>query len=174
MPLNNRGGEEMCVELDARCAIDVQSLAWTPERREQFLVRLDVARPLSIDVRVWPKASETDGTRVAFSILRRGMSRESQAMWLPRAFTIEGETERLGYDVADEVMTSGLSNCGYSNEERDVVRLCWASRLNRFHLFDDGDEALQFKDFSDARVPEHAPFFVFGIYRLAPAGAVTE
>ena len=95
-------------------------------------------------------------------------------MWLPRAFKIEGETERLGYDVADEVMTSGLSNCGYSNKEREVVRPRWASRLNRFHLFDDDDAALQFKVLSDARVPEHAPFFVFGIYRLGPARAVTE
>lgn len=165
MPLKDARADEVCVELAKRCAIDTPSLAWTRERREQFLVRLDVSRPLSVDHRVWPQAIGADGMNAAFSILLEGMPRESRATWRPRAIPVEEETERLGYDVADEVMTSGLSNCGYSDREKERIRSTWAGRINAFHLFDDADLALEFRALTEARVPEHAPFFVFGVYR---------
>jgi len=80
---------------------------------------------------------------------------------------LDEDAELLGYDVADDVMTSGLTNCGYSKEESGEIGQRWASQLNRHHLFDDVNLALQFKDITDARVHEHAPFFVFGLFRLS-------
>jgi hypothetical protein len=74
----------------------------------------------------------------------------------------------LGYDVADGSLLSGLSNCGYTPEEREHLQQRFAQHMNRFHLFDDLDQALAFKDETNKRVPEHAPFFVYGLYRIRP------
>ena len=72
----------------------------------------------------------------------------------------------LGYDVADLGGLSGLMNCGFVPEAEDVeaLRLRWGPRLNDFHLFDRLEDACEFKDFSNRRVAEHAPFFVDGIW----------
>ena len=84
--------------------------------------------------------------------------------------TVPGELsadwQPLGFDVADGSLCSGLSNCGYRAEEIDELRQRWAGRLNAHHLFDEADAALEFRDLCDARVPEHAPFFVYGLYSL--------
>jgi hypothetical protein len=71
----------------------------------------------------------------------------------------------LGHDVADEGLLSGLSNCGYGPGDFDLgrARTYWIRRLNAFHLFNDRSVAYEFKEFSDARVPEHSPFFVYGL-----------
>jgi hypothetical protein len=71
----------------------------------------------------------------------------------------------IGYDVSDESLLSGLMNTKYSdstlNSERESR---WAQNLNIHHLFHDPAQALEFAKFSDERVPEHAPFFVFGLW----------
>ncbi len=69
----------------------------------------------------------------------------------------------LGYDVADQWLTSGLSNCGYVRNERAELQPRWASRLNAHHLFDDPADALLFVKVTNERVPQHAPFFVYGL-----------
>ncbi|MBL1274754.1 MAG: hypothetical protein COB30_001575 [Ectothiorhodospiraceae bacterium] len=75
--------------------------------------------------------------------------------------------EFIGYDVADTGFTSALSNMGFSDGENpSELRTEWSDALNRHHLFDHSDAALRFKAFSDQRVPEHAPFFVFGLWRV--------
>lgn len=71
-----------------------------------------------------------------------------------------------GYDVVDPWLVSGLSNCGYMDEERDHLRTRWASHLNRWHLFESLGKARLFCAMSDARVPEHAPFMPCGIWIL--------
>jgi hypothetical protein len=72
----------------------------------------------------------------------------------------------LGFDVADAGFISGLSNCGYTPEEVAGLRATWASALNAHHLFDDLEKALAFRELTEARVPEHAPFFVYALRRL--------
>lgn len=74
---------------------------------------------------------------------------------------------KVGYDVADVWMLSGLMNCGYSEEAR---RACstFISRLNQHHLFVDSDGALDFALRANSRVSEHAPFFVYSIYLNVP------
>src|ERR1700733_6448871 len=74
----------------------------------------------------------------------------------------------LGFDVADGGFISGLSNCGY-DEERDGLAAEWARHLNRYHLFDDLQRAFKFRGLTNVRVPEHAPFFVIGLWLIAEA-----
>lgn len=75
------------------------------------------------------------------------------------------EWQVLGYDVADQWLTSGLSNCGYVGSERAEWRSRWANRINGAHLFDDPAEAGLFAKATNERVSEHAPFFVYGLFR---------
>ncbi|MCC6699578.1 MAG: hypothetical protein IT365_28390 [Candidatus Hydrogenedentes bacterium] len=73
---------------------------------------------------------------------------------------------RLGFDVADlGGSVSGLMNCGYSAADRVVVAE-FGPLLNEWHLFDDAEDAQRFRARTDARVPEHAPFFVYGLWRI--------
>lgn len=72
----------------------------------------------------------------------------------------------LGYDVADEAQNSALSNCKFEEREMVEARLRWRSHLNQHGLLDDLAAAAQFVLFSNKRVPEHAPFFVYEIHRI--------
>ena len=85
------------------------------------------------------------------------------------AGTIEPAFERyelLGYDVADYDLLSGLTNCGYSPEEAASLAPVWAPLLNEWHLFGNPGDATAFAAVTAKRVPEHAPFFAYGIYQL--------
>jgi hypothetical protein len=84
-----------------------------------------------------------------------------------------GEPERpergwdlLGYDVADGAWFCGLSNCAYTPDEPVTLRESWAPELNEHHLFHDREPAFGFVEVTNARVPEHAPFHVYGLYRV--------
>jgi len=72
----------------------------------------------------------------------------------------------LGFDVADGMHFSGLSNCGYEPSERPRFRRDWAGQLNGHHLFEDLSSARAFRDATNVRVVEHAPFFVFALFRI--------
>ena len=72
----------------------------------------------------------------------------------------------LGYDISDG-STSGLSNCGYNADEMSRLRPIWEPLLNDHHLFDDLDRAVEYRALTDTRVPEHAPFFVIGLWLVA-------
>jgi hypothetical protein len=73
-----------------------------------------------------------------------------------------GVTSFLGFDVADSGLISGLSSCG---GVKDCERAAFLDQLNEHHLFDDVEAAQAFRIFADGRVPEHAPFFVYGLWR---------
>lgn len=71
----------------------------------------------------------------------------------------------LGYDISDAWMLSGLMNCGYTPpDDIESLRKKWSIYLNEYHLFEDFEIAREFRDFTDVRVKEHAPFSVYGIY----------
>ena len=72
----------------------------------------------------------------------------------------------LGFDVADAGFFSGLSDCGYSEEERAELRPKWHYRINDLGLLKSEQDAREFKELSDVRVSEHAPFWVFRLSRL--------
>lgn len=75
-------------------------------------------------------------------------------------------SEFLGYDVADASWISGLTNCEYTLEEHLRLAPMWGTRLNSFGLLKDIGDAMEFKEISDKRVPEHSPFWIYGISRL--------
>ena len=74
----------------------------------------------------------------------------------------------LGFDIADGGFISGLTNCGYTGSDTPALRRQWAGHLNEHHLLRELEQALVFRDLSDRRVPEHAPFFVFGLWLISP------
>lgn len=108
---------------------------------------------------------------IAISILMRGLSQTENELWSPRlSKTVPSARNKnwefLGYDVSDLALLSGLSNCGYEPDEIQSMRARWVKHLNRYHLFTDDAQATEFKSLSDRRVDEHAPFFVFVLYRV--------
>jgi len=72
----------------------------------------------------------------------------------------------LGYDVADVGFWSGLSNCAYTKQELAELRPNWSKRINDFGLLQLESDAIAFKEISDMRVPDHAPFWVYRLHRL--------
>jgi hypothetical protein len=76
----------------------------------------------------------------------------------------------LGFDVSDGFLLSCLTNCGYREDEVEALRARWTSCLNVHHLFTRAADASAFRDMSNARVKEHAPFFVYGIRLVTARG----
>jgi hypothetical protein len=72
----------------------------------------------------------------------------------------------LGYDVATPFLLSGLSNCGYNEQQKNALSRLWLGKLNKVGLLTDLDDAVAFTEVTNRRVPEHAPFLVFGLYEL--------
>lgn len=211
MPIN-----EYLLGYDVReMFLDVES-AWDQARREQYLLKLDVKKPLSVDCAVWPyffdpcKSQNPHDWRIGCHDLwedAEGLKIlvESEEGRLDKAFEIIGITLtvlsyvdaeqwcqqqgilmntlnkrmvkqntawiKLGFDVADGGMISGLSNCGYEPEAENVwkIREQWWPLLNEHHLFDKLEDAKQFREFANIREKDQSPFFVFGIYRIADA-----
>lgn len=92
------------------------------------------------------------------------------ALWLnataPRV--VPDGSELLGYDIADASRLSGLTNCGYTEEDRQALRPAWGSRLNAFGLLRTLDDAIAYRQICDTRVAEHAPFWIYAIWRVGP------
>jgi hypothetical protein len=117
------------------------------------LVQVSVALPSSREV-AWPWDAD-DGGVVAAPLGSpwqqiKPVEQADHAGWTT-----------LGYDVACASLQSGLMNCGYRDEEAMVLRARWASRLNQHHLFRHYGDAAEYSLATNARVPEHAPFFVY-------------
>jgi hypothetical protein len=208
---------EWLLGYDARAEASGLTGLWPVGRRELFLLRADVAMPLSVDTLVWPSVFDTGqgiglprpererlhlagmskpaytgvnaGLWEDLAALRRYLGEHSREVGPHRIIAVsrwsgsgaglaavgldlartspqrpDSQWRRLGYDVADGSLLSGLSNCGYRPEEAAPLRAQWAARLNDAHLFDDPNEAGRFCAVADARVPEHAPFFVYGLH----------
>ena len=85
----------------------------------------------------------------------------------PVPAALDEHWDRLGFDVADEGFLSGLSNCAFKDAvERAAIRAAYGQRLGSSHLFQEGKDADDFRIDCDARIPEHAPFFVFALYQF--------
>ena len=77
-----------------------------------------------------------------------------------------GTWEFLGYDIGDKYLTSGLSHCGLKAEMMETAQKEWGGAVNSNGLFLEITVTQQFRDFIERRVPSHAPFYIFGIYRV--------
>jgi hypothetical protein len=106
---------------------------------------------------------------IAITLLPDALPVEEQEVWASLAPTVPASLSKewafLGYDIADEGFISGLSNCGYEANELHL-RDGWSPYLNDRHLFPEKEQALKFKRMTDQRVPEHAPFCIYGLYSL--------
>lgn len=71
----------------------------------------------------------------------------------------------LGFDVADDGRLSGLTDCGYGVEQ-GPLKEAWSPRINEHHLFGESEDALAFRLVCNERVPEHAPFFAYGLWLI--------
>jgi hypothetical protein len=81
---------------------------------------------------------------------------------------IDEAWEFLGYDVSDNWILSGLSNC-LSNDDPDFAKWeeWFAPMLNDHGLFAEIDNAVEFTGAIDEKVKEHAPFAPHGIWRVS-------
>jgi hypothetical protein len=176
--------------LETTLGFDLRSIipdpGWTADRRSRYLLRRDVASVRSVDTHVWEQSPGLPSPP-EFEMLwpdlpslleaARDLDRADVTVVRITAFAEDGATEEnvepaiqqhelLGYDVADYGLIGGLTNCGYSPDEAASLVPTWAPLLNKWHLFDNADDATAFATVKDTRVPAHAPFYVYGIYQL--------
>jgi hypothetical protein len=85
----------------------------------------------------------------------------------PKPARVQRYYSLMGYDVADAGLTSGISNCGYTDAEKNALGPIWKPNLNARGLLRTLESALSFRDLTEVRVPEHAPFYVFALYAVA-------
>lgn len=180
---------------------------WSEANRNRFLYRLDITKPLSVDVLIWPSifTSESRPPLIKpfgfqsfwsdFFLLRKTVTiahteqpfreyrmiaailvlgdyvKTPQITWHDRVPPVTPDQRGpdwkfIGYDVADQWALSGLSDCGFVPGRDDVaaLRRRWGPLLNKWHLFDDLEIAIEFKHMSDQRMNDHAPFFVYGLW----------
>ena len=194
------------IGFDAREMWQEYHITWSQERKDWFLLRQDIKKPLSTDTMVWPSVFEEVSELeppvyrgalslwddlgniidfmkarpvtshmsfwiVGMTLVSGDFSAGQEEMGYPTlpALDLPAESEDwtlLGYDVSDHSLLSGLSNCGYLEREKQRFRKQWARHLNRYHLFGEVEPAVEFKEITDRRVPEHAPFFVYGLYLI--------
>jgi hypothetical protein len=86
-----------------------------------------------------------------------------EAGLLPQKVGNGAKTMSLGYDVGDQDLTSGLTNCGQGLENGNDF---WREKLNIDGLFGEGNDAKAFSEYSNSGIPEHAPFFVYEIEQV--------
>jgi hypothetical protein len=55
---------------------------------------------------------------------------------------------------------------GHTPEKMAQARLQWGTHINDSGLLKTLESGFEFKAFSDARVPEHAPFYVYEILKV--------
>jgi hypothetical protein len=118
-----------------------------------------------------------DLTRFAIAIqVNLDESTESDPLWdtisrngsQPALTT--SEWIHLGFDVANRDQTSALSGSEFTPEEMRDARLRWGEHINQSGLLSSMESARAFREFSDARVPDLLPFFVYELSKLKSTG----
>lgn len=167
---------------------------WTKDRRNLFLINQDVFLPKSIDFNVWEESIHaTVNTSIGalpvpawkslqklremidYNETLKEYAQLTIVIYLDSQGSIAHEMDFsevsdeslgyfLGYDVADEGMVSALSNCSYLDEDKLRAKKDFGWAINKHGLIGEFEIAEKFVAFSDSRVPEHAPFYVYGLY----------
>lgn len=189
--------EEHMLGFDCREMWQAFKTTWPQWRKDLFLLKHEIEKPLSTDTTVWPSIfdDEEDGGWRGHQFLWASLAKmqahmettvipywmigisvvlhnsETQQIWQPiYAQTTPSQPETdwtlLGYDVADFYLLSGLMNCGYEPAEIDSLAIKTKAHLNQYHLFSNLNAVHEFREISDQRATEHAPFFVYGLYLI--------
>jgi hypothetical protein len=127
--------------MEATVGFDLRSIvsdpSWTADRRALYLLRRDVASMRSVDPMVWerppglPRPPQPTGLwpnlsdllaaaralDQAGAIVVRITAFEEDEESSPSADPVAGQFDLVGFDVADDGLISGLTNCGYKPEE---------------------------------------------------------
>ena len=110
---------------------------------------------------------------IAITLLWETVAKNERGMWSEflhclsvKPLNLPETAKWMGFDVSDQAFLSGLTNCGYDRIQKSELIAKWGPHLNEFHLFHHFDQANDFKDFTNGRVKEHAPFYVYGIWML--------
>ncbi|MCA9904763.1 MAG: hypothetical protein KC547_12990 [Anaerolineae bacterium] len=183
---------EQIIGFDAREMWMDDEAHWPRERREQFLLRPTVKKPLSTDHIVWPSIfhnvsddetaihypppswthlSELRSDLASLNLLRShwiiAITCIGDRGWYEDVYPkiVDQNWTLLGYDISDHSLLSGLMNCGYTEEDQNLESI-WRDKLNAHHLFMDRSDAARFRAVTDDRVREHGPFFVYGLYLI--------
>lgn len=78
----------------------------------------------------------------------------------------------FGFDVCDEWLTSGLTNCGIENAYHLALKDRFSKCLNRYGLFDEISIAKKYSSVIAKYIPSHVPFFPIGLFSArSPDGA---
>ncbi|HQU42471.1 MAG TPA: hypothetical protein PK867_06645 [Pirellulales bacterium] len=106
---------------------------------------------------------------VALTLVVSGAQERSELNKLQGAVepaTLDAGWVCLGYDVSDRWLLSALTNCGHNINDgaRGPSSAQWEARLNEHHLFTSIADAIAYRTFADSDVPEHSPFFVYGVW----------
>lgn len=151
------------IEIDIRMDPSTLAARWSPEKRALFLLEEAVMNPLSVDDGIWPKAVDEVSRGVRVAILAEPSMPAPGAMEESSELLAAAEWPLLGYDVADPWQVSGLTNCGYSSEEKAALVETWRPRLTASGLLRTLTWAKEFVDVANGRVLEHAPFYVYEV-----------
>lgn len=143
----------------------VETVEVEPANQEQLVLRLWDDRAVMEATFHQKAVQQTCFVPVAIELLDdRSAAEKSEWKLITQALSRQSEPPRgwtsVGYDVADADYVSGLTNCGYAEDERTELSDS-IKALNEFGLFGDFERAAEFRSISEKRVPEHAPFFVY-------------
>lgn len=195
--------EKLLIGFDAREMWFSFDNVWSGTRKNTFLLRHDIYKPLSVDRDIWNSIFELDYAQEV--PLWRGpvqklwdsleelekytanmKSTISGSYWIVAITKLVGVQEKeelqqlydinpdrvnekwllLGYDVCNSSFLSGLSNCGYRHDEIDLAIQKWRDSLNKYHLLETLEDALEFQKWTEKRVIAHGPFFVYGLHLI--------
>lgn len=162
--------------VDERRCLACTRLGWAEERRrDTYLLRPVPDVPLSVDQSVTSSMARCTHTASpsAIRLLAIALPSTAALRYVAEArrrhdFALPDTATFVGFDVADPG-TSGLSNCGYGTvRQLESAKAAWSRSLNLHHLFEERSVADSFADYTDLRVPEHAPFLVVALYVAEP------
>ena len=105
------------------------------------------------------------GVSVVGEVARELQDQHCIKSFLPITELVSNNWICLGYDVADYWLLSGLFNCGYDAAGKPSLSQRFGANLNEYGLFASANTAWSFGFDCNARVPEHAPFAVYGIWK---------
>jgi len=195
---------EVLLGFHLRQSVGQTDRVWDSHDRSAWLLREDIAFPLSVDEAVWPECNNhalissifsnyshtpelgicnifpeyldqssehNGGFLIGVTIVNDKLGRADELIKeidISMSISIEqlysSKWECLGYDVASYDLISCLTNCGFSHPGKNIMVKKYAGMLNDYGLFSSAKSADFFRIDCDSRIPEHAPFAIYGIW----------